>query len=231
LLPVNDPANANIENTTQNAWAAVLSEIFPLRENVNGQVVQWRVQREAYRGPPPQQWAVRPDIITLKVTQAQVVQAANLQPAFNRHDHLVVENKAPSHNTAAGWRDLLQETSDRLLSFCANHDIWVICTIGLRYMMFQWLPNYANQPNIALHGRVQGSPQDYVLPSQLRPIQPAPHLPSMNGPVPATRYLIDHTRVMSINPNGANLLSLQAMEQFLLFIRTAVLQNPHPVNH
>lgn len=229
LQLVNQPVNQNNENTTQNAWAAVLHEIFPNHETVQGQSVRWRILREAYRGPPGQEWMVRPDIVTLKVTDAP---AQPGQPAaFDRHDRLIIENKAAVHNTASEWRDLLIETTTRLQSFCANHDIHVICTVGLRYMLFYWNPALANQPQIALRGRVQGAQQDYVLPSQLRPLPPAPHVPNMQALGPQ-QFMIDHTRALNINPDPVNnILSLQAMEQFLAIIRTTALVQPHPVNN
>lgn len=94
-------------------------------------------------------------------------------------DQLVVENKAHAHHSAAQWKDLLLETTSRLSSVSEHNDIWVICAIGLRYMQFYWDHGDASKDAIGLkiHVQGEGNGQMYRIPSQLRPMRPAPHLP------------------------------------------------------
>jgi hypothetical protein len=123
LQLVNQSANIHNESTTQNAWATVLAEVFPVRETVHDHTFRWRIPPGKYRGFLGAEGMIQPDILTLKVTDTQAVPGANQRPAFSRHDYPTIEKRAASHNTPAGLRNLLNETTTRLSQFCANHEI------------------------------------------------------------------------------------------------------------
>jgi hypothetical protein len=139
---------------------------------------------------------------------------------YHRHDHLFVENKAAEHDIPSGWKILLQEATSRLKSICANvHDVYLICAIGLRYMIFYWDPTstgLAAQP--ALWGQLDNGTQ-YGLPTELRPMTDfKPHVLS--------DYRVDHTLALKLNPSNPS-TGNSTLECYLNNVRSEALRNAH----
>lgn len=113
------------------------------------------------------------------------------------------------------------------------HDVYIICAIGLKYMLFTWDPKNAGIAAQELRFNVAG--EDTPFQSQLKPVLEAPpHVPKLSIAGDPDQYLIDLDKVWSIDPRqideqGRATEPFTALETFLARTRTVSLQNPRPV--
>jgi hypothetical protein len=213
------PQYIDDEFVVQNAWQCVLCLSFPMAGEVNGRPVGWTILRSTYRYPPVAYVANGLSLSAFKLTIGTA--RPDLRAEITSQDYLLVQTARPRFDNSAGWRDLLLATSIKLSISCGYNQIFVICAIGLKYMLFFWEPQRANLPPTL----VRGSPptiHNYVLPPQLVSLGPAPHLQRLPGGM----IVLDHTQALHINPDPIrNSNGLEAMERYLFTVKTVILRN------
>ncbi|KAK4233454.1 hypothetical protein C8A03DRAFT_38832 [Achaetomium macrosporum] len=127
------------EDVVCHAWTAILVEYFvrllPLGPH------SYSIDTQAYRGPnasQPNQH--KPDVVVVKMQTTVNPAAGGAPPRTVSRDILWVECKAPNHDTPSGWKDLIEEASDRLVDAHPNRMLFLIVGIGLKWMIFKWDP-------------------------------------------------------------------------------------------
>ena len=145
---------------------------------------------------------------------------------------LTIEHTPPSHDTPEGWKEVLLRTCSRPEKLNREtHEIFIICAVGLKYMIFSWNARNAGNPTQELRIDIAG--EDNHFPSQLKPApETSPHLPNLKASGHPDQYRIGLSRVWSIDPRqiddqGRPMEPLTALERFTTHTRTARLENPY----
>ncbi|EER39935.1 predicted protein [Histoplasma capsulatum H143] len=129
------PANHSQEDIVDHVWVAICRLYFPhTATGHNG--TRWTVLWEAYRGPPHHLSEHKPNVLVVRLQPQQVVGGLRV---YGR-DYLWVECKPPSHDTPSGWKNLINEATERLNSAHPQRAVAVIVAIGCRMMAFWWDP-------------------------------------------------------------------------------------------
>lgn len=92
-----------------------------------------------------------------------------------------MEVKAASQDTVEGWKELLSQACSQAQTgyHIGAHDVYIICAVGLKYMLFLWDP--ANADISANKLRINVPDKITRFPSQLKPISgSSPHVPKLN---------------------------------------------------
>jgi hypothetical protein len=232
LSHILDPNNERPDNWTWNGWSEVAKTLFPRQEIVNGKTQsRWRVSWESFYGPDGQRDRSKPDAIVVKKMRFQL-RAGDEAPKYGLYHWVVIETDVPNNDSAEGWKDLLQLACSRATSYNEGvHDVFIICVIGVKYMIFSWDPSNAGMPTRELRMHVNGN--DVRFPSKLKPVpEVSPQLPNLKNDGDPDQYLIALSRVWSIDPGQVDesdeaMEPLKAMENFMIHARTVQLDNPY----
>lgn len=236
LLPVLDPNNDRVRYSTQNAWTDVARHVYPSLEVIDCQEWRWLVQRELFLGPDSRPDPEKPDAIVVRRVRIDRGSATGEDgpPQYHRYNWVTIEVEPPGQDTPEGWRGLLQRACSRAASHsCGVHDVFIICAVGLKYMIFSWDPRNTDIPAQELRLSVAGA--DVHFPSQLSPMSGlSPHVPKLGAPGDPDQYRLDPSCVWSIDPgqvdeSGQGEEPLKALENFLKHTRFLRLQNPYQV--
>ncbi|KAK2813373.1 hypothetical protein FQN50_000688 [Emmonsiellopsis sp. PD_5] len=213
--------NSAQEDIVDHVWAGICHTYFP-HIATTPQGPRWAVLREPYRGPPGHLTAHKPNVLVVRL-QPQPG-PGGLQ--INRRDYLWVECKPPSHDKPSGWKDLINEATQRLASAHPQRRVSVIVAIGFKMMAFVWDPTIAPaNPQLSIRAT---SP-----PTRIWPLDP--HLRSWHtgGWVNPTTGRIDLSRALSVDcvtlqtVNGQRVLrwrnDLPRIEQVLVSVRVGAL--------
>lgn len=220
LFDIELPQNNENESKTQDAWQDLLSHHFPREDQRDDQRIQWTIYRETYATRPgsrphsstPHMVLVRTPIL-LNQTERRLTS--------HRYSHLFVETRPSVRDTPTGWEELLRQAAWRLSIVCGQrHDVLLICAVGLRYMIFRWDSISAgSSARPPLRGRGDNG-EEYVLPTQLRPVRDfMPHV--------SKHFIIDPRRALKLNcscPTEGN----KALEIFFNNARLERPSNPSP---
>jgi hypothetical protein len=236
LLAVLGSQNRYNDATTRNAWEDVARHVFLQREMINDQDVRWVVQRELFQGPEGRPNPFQPDASVVRLVKvassSRIGSRQNL--SFNRYNWLVIETEPPSQDKPNIWVWLLHRACSRLMQYHdGSHQIFLICAVGLSYMLFTWEPQNACVPGTEL--QLQADDTMVRFPSQLRPSPTySPHVPNLGVVGHPHRYLIVPSLVWSIEPwqidtQGQARTPLLAIEIFMRQARNARIQNPYRV--
>lgn len=246
LLLVLDPHNRDSEGTTEQAWRDVIRHTHPQTDVINGRSVGWLfghavLPRADELDPPGGDELDSPGADELDppgprpVVMRRVQMGPDTQegsPDYQRFNWIIVEYAPPSHDTPEGWKELLLRACARQEKFDrGTHDIFMICAVGVKYMIFSWDPRNAGNPTQELCIHIAG--EDTHFPSQLKPAPEAsPHLPNLNASGHPDQYRINLDRVWSLDPGqtddqGRPMEPLTAMDRFMRHTRTAQLENPY----
>lgn len=154
------------EDVVRHAWSAILSEYF-LRLLPRG---SHSYTIDSYRGPAPGlPGGYHQHAIVVKKQTMVSPSPEGSQPLTVSRDILWVEYKAPNHDTPAGWKDLIEQASNRLAVAHPNRMLFVIFAIGLKWMSFKWDPIGAvNAPPLQILTNNHAQGQEWTLPPQLR---------------------------------------------------------------
>jgi hypothetical protein len=133
------------EDVVWSAWTEICALYFP-RTATTRNGPRWKIDREAYRGFPPQNPSVvKSDLIAIRcITQAQPGQA----PQSTSRDYLWIECKAADKDVPSGWKNVLNEAAERLATAHANRLIFLIVSIRWKCLYFCWDPNSQAAPLI-----------------------------------------------------------------------------------
>ena len=148
---------------------------------------------------------------------------------------LIMEVKAASQDTAERWKELLSQACSRAQTGydTGAHDVYIICAVGLKYMLFSWDP--ANAGVSARELRINVAGETTRFPSQLKPTSgSSPHVPKLNVAGDPDQYQIDLGKVWSIDPRQIDVQGrvpkpFTALENFLVRTRKVGLSNPRRV--
>jgi hypothetical protein len=247
LLRVLSSDQTDDPRPTMRAWDDVAQHSFPrnnmhnshpTRDIINGRGVYWAVRHTQLVTPEGYLNQDHPDALVVKARQFHPDAQSPQHRTFEHYDWLIIETAAPSHDTAEGWKELLQQACARI-NRCDNgsHDIYLICAVGLKYMAFYWDPgNVAanknnNNTSQQLRLPVPGS-DTTAFPSQLTPVPAcSAHVPHLTAEGAADQFTIDISRVWSADPGqvderGQAMRPLTALEAFFKHVRTGPLRYP-----
>ncbi|KAK4096240.1 hypothetical protein N658DRAFT_46541 [Parathielavia hyrcaniae] len=85
---------------------------------------------------------LRPDHVVVRLWRS--LNAGGQGSHVEFRDLLWVECQSPAHDTPARWKDLTEQTCDRLREAHPFREVFVILAVGLKWMFFKWNPNNAN---------------------------------------------------------------------------------------
>ncbi|KAK4139051.1 uncharacterized protein C8A04DRAFT_16208, partial [Dichotomopilus funicola] len=180
--------NYTQEDIVQNSWSAVLTHYF-LQMMPQGPY-DYSVEREVYRGQTNGPLTIRPDVVVVRMqTTVNPPGGGGAPMSVTSRDILWVECKAPNHDSAHEWKDLIEQGCNRLAQAHPNRMLFVIFGVGLKWMFFKWDPfNNASPLQVLSHNqRLVYEPN---VPNQS-------HVRAMgNNPVPD---IIDTRRAYSLN--------------------------------
>lgn len=227
------------ESVVRHAWTDVAQHSYPRNEVISHEIVHWKVQHELW--PRPDGWSdQKPGVIAVRCVRRSRTAAASAatdshsqaQLEYDRLTWLLLEVVPTSQDTAEGWKELLLQVCARAERGYGVHDVYIICAIGLKYMLFTWDPKNAGNPAQEL--RLNIANENMHFPSQLKPVPEAsPHVPKLSIAGEPDQYQIDLDKVWSIDPRhideqGRATEPFTALETFLARTRTVLLQNPRP---
>lgn len=150
-------------------------------------------------------------------------------------DILWAECKAPDHDTPGGWKDLIEQATQRIAAAHPNRMLFVIFGIGLKWMFFKWDPvNAANASPLQILASNQN--QAWTLRPELRydsTLVGQSHVVRVgNNPVPD---MIDSRLAYSLdywtqNAQGqiTNMGALMLLERCILHVLAATYQGNNP---
>jgi hypothetical protein len=131
------PANQADEDIVGHLWVAICRFYFPhTATGVNSP--RWTILQGPYRGPPNQTNGHKPNAVAVRL---QIQQGPSGIEVAGR-DYLWLECKSSTHDTPSGWKDLINETTQRLVSAHPQRKVAVVVAIGLRMMSFLWDPTH-----------------------------------------------------------------------------------------
>lgn len=119
------------EDRVQNAWSEICRVYFPNIANAAGERYQIAIQPYRGIGIPS---LSRPDIIVVRFSPGPSLRSLN----FTERDLLEIECKRPSEDTPSGWRDAIQEETDRLAWYSTEKSVFFGIAIGKKVIFFMW---------------------------------------------------------------------------------------------
>lgn len=234
----------DLEDSVRNAWTNVVQNSYPRLEVIHDETVLWKVQRELWprRDGRSDLDLHKPAAIVVRCVRLRQQAAVNAatgdaQPVFefDRFTWLIIEVKRADQDTAENWIELLLQACSRAKTGydTGAHDVYIICAVGLNYMLFSWDPTNVDVSSQELRIDVAGENTHFE--SQLKPVpECSPHLPKLQVAGDPDQYQIDLCKVWSIDPRqidaqGRAPESFTSLEGFLARTRTVGLSNPRPV--
>ena len=233
------------EDSARHTWTDIAQHSYPGRKIIDHEAVLWKVRRERWPGsdsrldPDPQ----KPTTTVVRCLRPHRESAANAAgsssapsvPEFDRLTWLIMDVKAASQDTAERWKELLSQACSRAQTGydTGAHDVYIICAVGLKYMLFSWDP--ANAGVSARELRINVAGETTRFPSQLKPTSgSSPHVPKLNVAGDPDQYQIDLGKVWSIDPRQIDVQGrvpkpFTALENFLVRTRNVGLSNPRRV--
>jgi hypothetical protein len=231
VAQINLPKNLSLEGPTQSAWHLTVQSYFPVLEPraTPTEFTTWQVLREPYRMVEGQDGLKKPDVIAVKTRTTTVGPQGTTEDV--ERDVLTIECKAPNENTQSGWRNLINESIERLAYYSPQQSTFLITAVGSSYMFFFW--NHAAPPNappltICTHGTIR-RPFD----KRLRPLGNAKWFPNMTTATgrPANtdiRLDIECLGAESIlGDEQSNFSGVKSLENFLTAVRGSQLHGPN----
>jgi hypothetical protein len=231
------------EDSARNTWTDIARHSYPDREVIDDETVLWKGSRELWPRPDghsdldPQ----KPAAMVVRCVRKRRGAAANAATTtgdapmalkYDRLTWLIMEVKAARQDTAEKWKELLLQACSRAATGYGAHDVYIICAVGLKYMLFSWDPTKAGIAAQEMRINVAGETTHF--PSQLKPApESSPHVPKLGVASDPDQYVIDLDKVWNIDPRqidaqGRAPEPFTALEDFLARTRTVGLVNPRP---
>lgn len=203
--------------------------------------MRYEIDREAYRGlPPDQPWQHKPDVVVVRLTNVQ--QQPGQRPTSVKRDLLWVECKAPTQNAPHGWKDVMGEAMGRLEQAHGRNanggprKVYFVLAIGMFWMPFVYdptLPQGSNQTPLNIlkaDGQNTWPVHEDVYPINLGP-GATPHIIA----APNGSLFVDTRRAYSLDywtldQQGAvlHLNELQLLELFITAVQNAQYTGVNP---
>lgn len=189
----------------------------------------WSVRRETYRGLPPARLsAVRPDVTTIRVTQAQPTQGP---PQYQKRDYLWVECKAAKLDVPHGWRTVLDESVDRLSVAHPNQPVFLVIGVGYKCMWFVWDPLNQGPAQPQLYIQRANKTGTWLIDARIKAFQPTAWANLTTGEL-VCENATELECWTTVQVGGQNILqninNLTMLERFLISVRSTVLPGLNP---
>ncbi len=233
--------NHDNEDAARNTWTDIARNSYADHEVIDDETVLWKGSRELW--PQPDGYSdldpQKPAAMVVRCVRKRRGTGANavtttgdapMAPTYDRLTWLIMEVKAASQDTAPKWKELLLQACSRAAAGYGDHDVYIICAVGLKYMLFSWDPTKAGIAAQELRIDIAGETTPF--PSQLRPAsESSPHVPKLGIAGDPDQCMINLDKVWSIDPRqieaqGRAPEPFTALEDFLARTRTVGLVNP-----
>lgn len=222
-------AQYSYEDVVWHAWSEICDLYFP-KVAATPSDPRWSVDREAYRGYPPNDpWQIKPDLIAIKLTPGQM-QPSHV-PSFSSRDYLWIECKAADEDKPSGWKNVLAELVTRLSIAHSDRFMFVIVAIGWKCMYFVWDPTGSIRGQQQLFIRSSTNVQPWPVDARIKAVHAAPWVNTITGEISYAHAMeLDCWTTISVaNQNVLrNENSLGMIERFLVGIQNTALQGQNP---
>ncbi|RMZ79185.1 hypothetical protein DV738_g3437, partial [Chaetothyriales sp. CBS 135597] len=130
----------HLEDVVSHVWGEIPRTYFPNRATTKSGI-RYAVERESYRGSPPNRQGIRPDVVMIKL-HTTIRQGRHQQdvPKLAERDIAFIKCKAASEDVPNGWHSAIREAVKRLETAHPMRKIYLIIAIGLRWLPFLWDP-------------------------------------------------------------------------------------------
>jgi len=205
------------EDVVQHMWNAIFN-LYYGSIAVHPFAPRWTVIREPYRGLPPLNLSQKkPDVVAVV---AKFQQAIGLQ----HRDTVWVECKAPNHDTPSRWKNLINEATVRLNNAHPTRRLFIIFAVGLKLMVFLWLPQAAGGVGLT----IRGHGRNWTLDPRIQPLHPSPWYNAAAHEVVISQAIV--LDCFTRTPGGTlqNWPMLQWLHSFLIFTSQVTFPGMNP---
>ncbi|TKA51024.1 hypothetical protein B0A49_13693 [Cryomyces minteri] len=218
------------EDVVWAAWLQICIVYFP-SWTANPTGPRWAIERESYRGPPPLDPSqIKPDILAIKLTPGPP--QLGQPPQFNARDFLWIECKAPKHDKPFGWKDALNEATQRLQHAHPGREVFLLIAIGLKCMFCVWDPINFIQQQPRLFVRSADNKIDWPIDPRIKPFLVADWVDRITGQIRTTLGMSLDCWSEEQVPGGQSYLrnwrNLGRIEETLVAIQNIALQGFNP---
>lgn len=180
------------EDIAQHAWEQIGNVYFSRRTANPGAPTHLTI-RHPYRNWPIKTHLHKPDAVVMRIG-ALPNRVPGQPPRTQFRDIIWIENKAPKHEQPGHWIDVLNEAVIRLQGGHANRAVYLVLSIGIKWMIFKWNPTQLSNPPLAM--TFQNGTQVAALDARIS-------LPTFHGVAPRYAWVAQQTGATYIESTDA----------------------------